>query len=72
MRWSALVLTASLLPLPLAQAASVEAEIQDITDGILTGEDQEFLPAEAVVEEIITLFYEAHDYRPTGRFYRSD
>ena len=64
MRYQALIIIAVLSPLLHAQAASLEDEIQDITDGILTGEDQEFLPAEAAAEEIVTQFYEERDYRP--------
>ena len=64
MRCQALIIVALLSPLLHAQAASLEDEIQGITDGILTGEDREFLPAEAAVEEIVTQFYEERDYRP--------
>jgi hypothetical protein len=37
MRWNVLILSAFLLPAPLAVAASVEEEIHHITDGILSG-----------------------------------
>ncbi len=46
------------------QANPIETEIRDISDGILSGEDTDFLPVEVVTDEIIHLFYQARDYQP--------
>jgi murein L,D-transpeptidase YcbB/YkuD len=64
MRWNALILLALLSSPTFAQVASVEQEIQEITDGLLSGDDLEYLPAEALVEEIIPAFYERRDFQP--------
>ena len=53
-----------LLLMPLPGTASVEVEIHDIIDGILTGDDSGLLRADSLAEEILTLLYGERQYRP--------
>lgn len=64
MRWNILILLIFLSPLTYAQVASVAQEIQLITDGLLSGDDLEYLPTEAMAGEIIPAFYERRAYQP--------
>ena len=47
-----------------AIADSVEQEILEISDGILTGDDIDFIPVEATADHLIPQFYEARGYAP--------